>query len=61
MKKNVILGLSLKPDFCGQGFGSKFMRIILKEYNNRFEDKNLILKVRNLTKGLLNYIKIQGL
>lgn len=59
-EKNVILGLSLKPDFCGQGFGSKFMRIILKEYNNRFEDKNLILKVREFNKRAIKLYKNSG-
>lgn len=33
--ENTVLGLSLKPELCGQGFGKNLMEIILKKYEEK--------------------------
>ena len=46
----VSLGLSLKPAYCGKGFGNFFIKIILSEFKMRFSNRHLILKVRAFNK-----------
>lgn len=48
--QSVILGLGLKPKFCGKGYGSRIMNLIIEEYKKLYSDKTLELLVRTFNK-----------
>lgn len=56
----ISLGLSLKPAYCGKGFGNYFMKIILSEFKMRFSDKRLILNVRAFNKRAIKLYMNNG-
>lgn len=59
-KDKLFIGLGMKPSFCGQGNGYKFMHSILKYYLCVYPDKILNLKVRTFNERAIKLYKKLG-
>ena len=42
----IMLGLGIKPEFCGHGYGKDVMALILKDFRQKYPGKTLELEVR---------------
>ncbi len=47
---HVTLGIGLRPDYCGKGFGVRYMKELLQEAIRRYPDKQITLEVRHFNK-----------
>ncbi len=43
----VFLGIGLKPNWCGKGYGERIMELIINESQKRYSDKKIVLEVRS--------------
>lgn len=48
-----IIGVGLKPIFCGKGYGKDVMKLLIKECRRRFPENQITLEVRTFNERAL--------
>lgn len=46
----VTLGIGLKPEYCGKGYGVSYMKALIEESQKRYPEKKITLEVRHFNK-----------
>ena len=59
-KKEVFIGIGVKPDVCNNGYGQRMLDIAYKISKNLYPDKPLYLEVRSWNKRAINCYKRAG-
>lgn len=56
----LLLGLGMKPEYCGKGFGSAFMALIVRYAEQNFPGNNLQLDVREFNRRAIKCYEKAG-
>lgn len=60
LKGYYMLGLGLKPEYCGKGYGSKLMKLILRYLSSKKERYCIHLEVREFNKRAIKCYEKAG-
>ncbi|PAB56001.1 GNAT family N-acetyltransferase [Anaeromicrobium sediminis] len=59
-EEKAVIGVGLKPSWCGQGYGRKVMEVLIEESKKRLPNYTIGLEVRSFNKRAINCYKSIG-
>lgn len=58
--KKAVIGVGLKPSWCGKGYGKEVMKVLIEECKKKYPNQKITLEIRSFNKRAIQCYKKVG-